>query len=720
MKRRSFLQGTGIFLTAWGMSGLTRHAQILAQPTSRKLALLIGINQYRNAALNGCFTDIELQKELLIYRFGFQESNLVSLVDQNATRSQIETVFQDHLIRQAKPGDVVVVHYSGHGSLQKLGTTADDVQPVLLTSDEPSEQSITNAISQETLLLLLKSLATDQITTVLDVGYAYPGYPLRGNLRVRAASSYLMQSSDTIPQLSAEELELQERLLTDLKLSRSQIRAQWRSQQLPGVILAAATSEQFATEATWNGFSAGLFTYALTQQLWQATSDTTLRTSLQRTSELISQQVDQKQQPVLAGQKSRDRPLKPYQSKLIKPPADGVITAIDDKSIQLWLGGLPPQVLEHYGTNSLFTVETPDAEPSPLLQLDERTGLSAKARWVATESTSASELQPGQRIQEAVRVLPRTVGLTIAIAATLNRIERVDAISAFSAMPRVTAMVAGEQSADYVFGKLEQPTQIATTSTDAIAGSIAPAGYSLFSPGQEAIPNSAGESGEAVKLAIRRLAPQLQTLLGRKLLGLTINDGSSQLGVRATLSMLSPNRSVLQKTSDRAAPDFSSVLPPDGRLLTLPIGSRIQYRLENLSDRTLYFLVLGLDPTGQPFLFNNLGTAQPSLIEPNQTAFVPMLAPNIEWTLPTTPGLAETFLICSRAPFSQTQATLGAIASSTVLRPLDNVLEVSQLILQDLHQASEQASKWVGTPDVFALDVNAWATFRFVYQVVPA
>lgn len=718
MKRRSFLQGAGVFLAAWGTSGVLgdRYAQVLAQPTSRKLALLIGINQYRNAALNGCITDLELQQELLVHRFGFQAKDIVTLSDQAATRSHIETVFTEHLIRQAKPGDVVVVHFSGHGSLQKLGATADDVQPILLTVDEPSDAMITNGLSQETLLLLLKSLATDQITTVFDVGYVYPGYSLRGNLKVRS------RPAEPATRLPDEELALQERLLTTLKLERSQVRAQWRSGQYPGVVLAAANAQQFATESLWNGFSAGLFTYALTQQLWQAMPETTLRVSLQRTSELIGQQLDQKQQPILTGQKSGDRPLKPYQSPLVEPPADGVITAIEDtgKTAQLWLGGLPPQVLEHYGTNSLFTVETSDAKSLPLLQLYERNGLTAKARLVATEAIGTPALTQGQRVQEAVRVLPRNIGLTVAIDTTLKRIERVDAISAFSAMPRITALIAGEQSADYVFGKLEQSTQIAALSTDAIAGTIPPAGYSLFSQGREAIPSTTGESGEAVRLAVRRLAPQLQTLLGAKLLNLTTNEGSSQLGVRATLTTLSPDRVLAQQQSDRVTPDFSGVVPSDGKLLTIPIGSRIQYRLENTSDRPIYFLVLGLDNGGRAFLLNNLqtnGTLQPSKIEPNQTAFAPTIAPNVEWIVQSPPGLTETFLICSRSPFAQTQTAMTPQMGSNPLRPVDNLLEVAQLILQDLHQASDQASKWVGAPDVFALDVNAWATFRFVYQI---
>ncbi|MDB9332152.1 peptidase C14, partial [Nodularia spumigena CS-591/04] len=73
MKRRTFLQRIGSILAVLGVTEaqwLTlcdRYSQALAQPSQRKLALLIGINQYQKSpALGGCLTDVELQKELLI------------------------------------------------------------------------------------------------------------------------------------------------------------------------------------------------------------------------------------------------------------------------------------------------------------------------------------------------------------------------------------------------------------------------------------------------------------------------------------------------------------------------------------------------------------------------------------------------------------------------------------------------------------------------------
>ena len=126
LSRRYFLQGAGATLAALGWSQLDWQRQgdlygrALAQSTPRKLALLVGINEYPSdglfAPLNGCVNDVELQYHLLVHRFGFNPSDIVKLTDAQATRQGILTAFEEHLIGQARPGDVVVFHFSGHGS----------------------------------------------------------------------------------------------------------------------------------------------------------------------------------------------------------------------------------------------------------------------------------------------------------------------------------------------------------------------------------------------------------------------------------------------------------------------------------------------------------------------------------------------------------------------------------------------------------------------------
>lgn len=127
MKRRGFLQRIGSILGTAGWTNLAwsglggRYYQALATPSSHKLALLIGINKYpESPPLSGCLTDVELQKELLIHRFGFLSSDILTLTEEQASREVIEAAISEHLIKQVKTDDVVVFHFSGYGTRVQL------------------------------------------------------------------------------------------------------------------------------------------------------------------------------------------------------------------------------------------------------------------------------------------------------------------------------------------------------------------------------------------------------------------------------------------------------------------------------------------------------------------------------------------------------------------------------------------------------------------------
>lgn len=784
LKRRAFLQQAGTALAALGLSETAlstladRYQQALAQPTRRKLALLVGINQYpesvcdytapRGSALNGCLTDLELQQELLIHRFGFQPSDILLLTDQAATRQTIEEAFLSHLVQQAKPGDVVLFHFSGLGSQIQLAETETQFLTSLVPIDgnlpTPENPTIQD-LMQDTLGLLLRCLATDQLITVLDTGFTSLGRTVQGNLRIRSRPD--MPIGSILP----AELEFQAQLASQVRLSQAQINRQ-QQRQLPGTVLQASMANRVATEAQWNGFSAGLFTYALTQQLWWSTPATTLWMSFNQAMGTVRQSAGIEQQPTISDQATKQiLPSAPLESR----GAEGVIRAIEeDGKAQLWLAGLPAVVLENLGT-SLFTVA---AVPSPisassasnpgepltgaLLQLRSRDGLTARAKLIS-ESTSigSGALAAGQFIQEAVRILPRNIGLTVALDTSLERIERVDATSAFSAIPRVSSVIAGEQPADFLFGKTSPASLVAASlspqSLLALDAQNAPApnspdspapatedppnlsiksSYGLFYLGRNAIPNSLIQNPEAVKTAVTRLTPQLKTLLAIKLLRLTQNQGSSRLGVRASLELVVPQERLILQQETVRAPQTSPISKVTRLLLAegspnVPLGSQIQYRLHNYGTQPVYFMLMGLDTKGNAMVFypddshavTANGARQPNAIVPNETVVIPS-ANTTGWSIQNPIGLAETHLIFSRAPFTQTAQTLEteirAQTDSQQVTALLNPLEVVQAILQDLHTASTALSTLEVPADSYALDVNAWATFSFIYQVVAA
>lgn len=88
---------------------------------TNSVAVIIGISKYQhldaNAQLRYARKDAEDVREVLIKSFGFLASNIVTLVDDAATKKGIERAL-DQLSR-TKPTDRVLVFYSGHGMTVK-------------------------------------------------------------------------------------------------------------------------------------------------------------------------------------------------------------------------------------------------------------------------------------------------------------------------------------------------------------------------------------------------------------------------------------------------------------------------------------------------------------------------------------------------------------------------------------------------------------------------
>ncbi|MBE9237285.1 caspase family protein [Anabaena aphanizomenioides LEGE 00250] len=711
MKRRAFLGRIGSILALLGLTQAewltlgNHYYQALAAPNSRKLALLIGINQYpQSPALGGCLTDVELQKELLIHRFGFATSDILTLTEEQASREFIEAAILDHLGKQAKADDVVILHFSGYGSRVKLGTFPENLQNALIPVDENSQNiNFVNYLLEENLLGLLRSLPTDRVTAVLDTSYSAKSTLHPAGLRFRA------RPEPSTAKLALKELDLFNHLQTQNSVANNVM-----------VIKATSQPEQTAGELLFSGFSAGLFTYALTQYLWEVTPATTIQILLSHASSSMYKLGSEQRAGLLSEKKNPQSVLINENFPIESNTAEGVVKAKDDdgKTVQLWLGGIPPHVWQYYGVNSRLTLATGEQ-----LILKSRSGLTAKAQISSQEHSKS--LQVGQLVQEAVRVLPRNINLTVALDSGLERIERVDATSAFAAITRMINIASADQGADYVFGKVEN----------------VPSRYGLFSLSGELINNTSGEIGEAVKVAVQRLTPKFSTLLAAKLWRLTENEGSSRLLVKASLEMMnkiSP-RVVMQRqtwrnlsgetTTNKAFTTPGTVVP------TVPVGSRMQYRVENLSDRPIYLMLVGLNNTRSAIAFypwqmspeasasDTKPDLQEIIIPPGQILKFPQNDTTFGWLLPTRALFCEHQLILSTSPFTETLAALVTARYPTAdqqpISQLVNTLEVAQALLQDLHNGTKAKAEINGTTtDSYVLNVNNWASLNFSFKVV--
>lgn len=718
--RRSFLYQTAFGVLTLGISQteLIRTTKSLAAVTPRKLALLVGINDYGegNSHLQGCLTDVERQQELLVYRFGFNPSDIVTLTDRQATRDNIETAFREHLIAQAQSGDVVIFHFSGYGNQIKLTTDTENEQEInsFLPSNGLLKEKTTNEMVEETLLLLARSLASDQVTMVLDTSHISNGKPRQGNLRVR---SFPATSSEINP----EELSL----LTDL---RNRTKTLPKRGTTPATILAASGQNQIATEIIGNGWSGGLFTYALTQYLWQTTAASQIYVTFNQTSQQVAQLTGLQQQPqLLKNPKSR---LTYHLSPEPLDGAEGVITSVlSEKIVELSLTGLNAYLVDELGLSSCFI---PVSSPDEVLQIISRQGLTAKAQRL-----SLTSLEVGQPVQEWIRVLPRQISLVIAFDSSLSRIERVDATSALATIGIAHLATKGEQKIDCILSKIDSKPSETTKDSDSVIysskaadASLEMGSYQLLSVAGTPISSSTvGQDNEAVKGAIQRLIPQFKTLLAAKLWQLTGNEGSSRLLVMAHLDQLAPTpQNLLQKKTrltTQAKPQFL-VTEPLAAVPKIAIGTEIQYRLTNSGQEPIYCLLIGIDASGNAFTLNlahpETTQLQDQMIASGETLILPNQSLPT-WRVAGPVGLTEIFLICSRHPFEK---TLKVLETSQVFNhernpifTLAQPLEVAQAILEDLTLSSAVKSELrSNSADYYTLDVNAWVTLTFLYHVV--
>jgi len=88
-------------------------------------ALLVGINAYPGAPLAGCVNDVTDMAAYLTKEAKFDPAGIRLLVDARATKAEIETRLK-WLVKDAKPGDRLVFHYSGHGT-QVADRTGDEI-----------------------------------------------------------------------------------------------------------------------------------------------------------------------------------------------------------------------------------------------------------------------------------------------------------------------------------------------------------------------------------------------------------------------------------------------------------------------------------------------------------------------------------------------------------------------------------------------------------------
>ncbi len=639
--RRRFFQAAGGALGAIGLNQLTlshranTYGRALAQATPRKVALLIGINDYTRNSLGGAVNDVELQKQLLIHRFGFNPADVHTLKNEQASRRDILGAFNEYLYEPAQSGDVIVFHFSGHGDhvlesdlmrdfTNRLGRNCIDDQGEFKICrntaiapfhyDEQGSDAVQD-IMGHTLLLMRTALAqkTANVTFVLDCCYAGGGK--RGSAVMRSLNVSTGESLDTsasnpstrvTPRISDIEWEYQQSWLERLNLSEADFVRAIQSPTGPGFFAGAAGPRQYAADYPFDGFVAGAFTYLLTQHLWQTTSP--LSVTIPTVSSSLTRLQNHSQIPEYEPDLSAARSLLSETIYHITPdslPAEAVVLGPkigDSRRFHLWLGGLDPQRLAAFDQGAIFSIiNRQTGEPLGEMRQVEgtRDGLLAEGELVDSDLEQNPEEFTSHLLQEKTRGIPDVVVLKIALDDTLTAAEKEQAIATLSQASNfeVSSAEAGKV-AHVLLGRY----------TDAIAQQLIPNStgtlptptlnsIGIFSPTQvPVLATSFGPANESIKAAVERLRSRFVSLHIGRMLALMVNGKSSRINVEVTIQSAGSRRG----TTTRGGNPEAILIPQqsDQSIEQIPLKNEIDVIVTNHEASALHFGLLAIDSAG--------------------------------------------------------------------------------------------------------------------------
>ncbi len=608
MQRRSFLiQASGVMAGLWAGSAIVQPAQAAGQdslpnptqpnpskPPLKKRAILLGIAQNAEASLAAeVLNDLLLQQQLLQLRYGFSESDIIQLTDNDATTDQVTSAIESHFVG----ADVGIFHVSG-----LLGDAAE-----LRLSD--------GSLSLATLAEQLKSLKIRHLTTVLDL--------------------------KTTVEIPAELLA-----------------------SFPGLLVQPRVSDRSMIPPQ------NSLTQAWTQALWNSEKIT------------VNSSINSSTPWKLTGDRRNESA---YFITALQPLGAGAVQQSQNNQTLVWLGGLSSDALALIGPGSILQVQ--HDRRLELLQVLERQDRSAT-------TIASGSVAMGEAILESVRHIPRNLGLTLMMSETLSKIETIDAISAFSDLEAIDILkpdpkhLINPKRADYIFTKLNPDASNS---------------YGLITArARDLVEGTSGESGEAVKVAARRLRAKLRSLQARKRLLTTLHEdvtSVTKLAVKATLNRVNEKNNSLQPIQN---------LPTTPGLQS---GDRLRYQIENLGRSTLYWLLWQWDSklTGTivlPPIDSSLGFISGGA---NQPVMSGMARP--DWTVRTI-GKTESFLICSSTPFTTTYGQLVPVKDDDrFVHSVTDPLAVVEALLTDLQGTMEPMS------ETYALDLAQFVTLPFHYDV---
>lgn len=251
-------------------------------------ALLVGIDEYRSPAvsdLRGCVNDVEMMKHVLLSGFGVESENIRLLKNEQATRDGILSAIQTHLIDKARQGDIIILHYSGHGSrmIDVSGDEVDRFDETIVPHDGRTEGVFDIADDEINGVLRKLNEKTKYVTFIFDS--CHSGSAARAGNVVRQ-----IPPDPRLPPGSSD---------SGLR-GGEEGSSDFRARDSEYVLISGCLAGELSNEATFNNQRHGALTWYLAQALLSATSSATYRSVMEEVAAHVSARFSS-QHPQLEG-----------------------------------------------------------------------------------------------------------------------------------------------------------------------------------------------------------------------------------------------------------------------------------------------------------------------------------------------------------------------------------------------------------------------------------
>lgn len=246
---------------------------------NKRKALIVGIDKYLipGANLSGCVNDAkDMANTLLI--LGFPPTQIKILTNEKATKARIIKGLE-WLVKDAKPGDVLVYYHSGHGS-QKTDLDADEgegdnIDEMVIPHDFDWSDESTHLIDDDFYKALTgKTPEGVRAEAIFDT--CYSGTGTRSLFRAFSGSSQTQRTARFLPRPVDQSARINTMIPAETKTNRMGEKVIEKTQH--NIMWPACGPEQVSWELAINGDEIrGAFTYTFCQILRRCNGNKTRR-----------------------------------------------------------------------------------------------------------------------------------------------------------------------------------------------------------------------------------------------------------------------------------------------------------------------------------------------------------------------------------------------------------------------------------------------------------